>query len=138
MSALKPFFWFTDLGMLLYWSVTALALIPAEYAYSDYKNPLLVAWNWSFFPLDLLISLTGLFSLFLYSRRSSLWRGMALVSLTLTFVSGLNAVSFWAIRGDFAPEWWFATARPGVASFSGARGARPIHADIAAAQCGAS
>ena len=107
MSTLKPFFWFTDLGMLLYWFATALALIPAEYAYSDYKNPLLVAWNWSFFPLDLLISLTGLFSLFLYSRRSSLWRGMALVSLTLTFVSGLNAVSFWAIRGDFAPEWWF-------------------------------
>jgi len=107
MSTLKPFFWFTDLGMLVYWSVTAMALIPAEYAFNDYKNPLLVAWNWSFFPLDLLISLTGLFSLFLYEKRSSLWRGVALVSLTLTFVSGLNAVSFWAIRGEFALEWWF-------------------------------
>ncbi|MFJ6139351.1 DUF5360 family protein [Kitasatospora sp. NPDC092286] len=31
----------TDVGFLVYWAATLLALIPAEYAYKDYDNPVL-------------------------------------------------------------------------------------------------
>jgi len=106
MRSLKAFFWFTDLGFILYWSATALHLIPLEYAFNDYQDPILVAWNWSFFPLDMLISLSGLSSLYLHARGHSSWRSLAVVSLTLTLVAGLNALSFWTLRGDFSLEWW--------------------------------
>jgi hypothetical protein len=49
-KTLKGLFLFTDIGFILYWVITALALIPKEYLYQDYTNELLVAWNWSFFP----------------------------------------------------------------------------------------
>lgn len=54
-----------DLGMLLYWSVTLLMAvkildIPGEWLFKDYHDPRAMAWNWSFFPLDLALSLTGL------------------------------------------------------------------------------
>jgi hypothetical protein len=103
---LKPFFLFTDLGFLAYWAITALHLLPPQYLYSDYNNPLLVAWNWSFLPLDLLVSATGLTSLYLSSRHDDRWRGMALISLVLTFCSGLQALAFWAIRGEVDLTWW--------------------------------
>ena len=105
MIPLKPFFWITDIGFILYWLLTALQLIPLEYAFNDYKNPILVAWNWSFFPLDMAISFTGLYALWLSGRGQS-WQGWALVSLTLTFVAGLNALAFWAVRGEFEAQWW--------------------------------
>jgi Family of unknown function (DUF5360) len=105
-STLKAFFLFTDLGFIAYWLITALHLIPAQYLFQDYTNPILTAWNWSFLPLDLAISATGLGTLWAYSKNLELWRSLALISLSLTFVSGLNAVSFWLIRGDFDPTWW--------------------------------
>jgi Family of unknown function (DUF5360) len=105
-STLKIFFWFTDLGFIAYWLITALHLIPAQYLFQDYTNPILTAWNWSFLPLDLAISATGLGTLWTYTRKLESWRSLALISLTLTFVSGLNTISFWLIRGDFDPTWW--------------------------------
>jgi hypothetical protein len=106
MKALKPFFWFTDIAFIAYWLVTALHLIPPEFLFQDYTNPILRAWNWSFLPLDLLISFSGLGSLWAYNRRLELWRSLVLISLTLTMTSGLNAIAFWVIRGDFDPTWW--------------------------------
>ena len=106
MSTLKAFFWFTDLGFIVYWLITALHLIPAQYLFQDYTNPILTAWNWSFLPLDLMVSVSGFAALWAYSKKLELWRSLALISLSLTFVSGLNAVSFWLIRGDFDPTWW--------------------------------
>ena len=106
MRVLKPFFWFTDLGFVLYWLVTLLHLIPTALLFNDYTNPLLVAWNWSFLPIDLLVSATGLTALWLHHRRLETWRSFALVSLTLTFASGLNAISFWLIRAEFDLVWW--------------------------------
>jgi hypothetical protein len=106
MTTLKPFFWFTDIGFIVYWLVTALHLIPPEFLFQDYTNPILTAWNWSFLPLDLLISASGLASLWAYNRRLEVWRSLALISLTLTMTSGLNAIAFWVIRGDFDPTWW--------------------------------
>ena len=106
MKALKPFFWFTDIAFIVYWLITALHLIPPEFLFPDYSNPILTAWNWSFLPLDLLISASGLGSLWAYNRRLEVWRSLALISLTLTMTSGLNAIAFWVIRGDFDPTWW--------------------------------
>jgi Family of unknown function (DUF5360) len=106
MKTLKPFFWFTDIVFIVYWLITALHLIPPEFLFQDYTNPILRAWNWSFLPLDLLISASGLGSLWAYNRRLEVWRSLALTSLILTMSSGLNAIAFWVIRGDFDPTWW--------------------------------
>ncbi|WP_019423992.1 YvaD family protein [Paenibacillus sp. OSY-SE] len=106
MRWMRVFFWITDVGFILYWAVTALELIPPQYLYSDYSNPILVAWNWSFMPLDLLISFTGLYSMLLQKREREAWRMWALISLVLTFCSGLQAISYWAIRLEFDLAWW--------------------------------
>ncbi|NEN84564.1 DUF5360 family protein [Paenibacillus elgii] len=106
LKALRALFWITDIGFLLYWGITALKLIPPEWLYNDYTNPILVAWNWSFMPIDLFISLTGLYSLYLHGKGRSAWIGWSLISLVLTFSSGLLAISFWAVRGEFDPAWW--------------------------------
>ncbi|CAM5781472.1 MULTISPECIES: DUF5360 family protein [Brevibacillus] len=105
MKALRPFFWLTDVGFLVYWSIVFLEWLPPEYLYPDYANPLMVAWNLSFFPLDLFISITGLTSLYFYHANRN-WRPMAQVSLVLTFCSGLQAIAFWGFKGDFDPAWW--------------------------------
>lgn len=103
---LKQFFLITDIGFIIYWIVTLLNLIPAEYLFNDYKNELLVAWNWSFLPLDLFISASGLFSLCLFRRGDDRWRMFALLSLAFTISSGMQAIAFWFIRGDFDLFWW--------------------------------
>lgn len=106
MKKLKFFFLITDIGFLLYWTITLLHFIPDKYLFKDYTNPILVAWNFSFLPLDLLISFTGLLSLFLYQQGKIIWRKFALISLILTFCSGLQAITFWTLRLDFDLNWW--------------------------------
>ncbi|GAA1532614.1 hypothetical protein GCM10009678_13660 [Actinomadura kijaniata] len=92
----------TDVGLLLYWAVVFAGLIPPEYAYRDYTNPILSDWNHSFVPLDLAASLTGLASLCARAAQ----RPLMTVSLTLTSTAGLQAIAFWALRGDFTLAWW--------------------------------
>jgi hypothetical protein len=106
MRRLKPFFLLTDIGFILYWLITLLHLIPDEYLFNDYNNPILVAWNWSFLPLDLMISATGFTSLYLYNRNQPAWHNLALISLVLTFCSGLQAIAFFVMRADYDPMWW--------------------------------
>lgn len=106
MKSLKYFFLITDVGFVLYWLITFFHLIPAEYLFKDYHDPILVAWNWSFLPLDLLISITGFISLYLYSKQNTRWASYALISLVLTFCSGLQAIAFWSFRLDFDWTWW--------------------------------
>ena len=101
----------TDVGLLTYWLATAFAAIgviglPSDWLFSDYHNPLVVAWNWSFLPLDIILSVTGLISVRLASRNNTRWQHYALISLSLTVSAGLMAISFWAIRGEFDPVWW--------------------------------
>lgn len=55
----------TEVGMLLYWVLAILnslsvISIPPDWMYSDHTNPLIIAWNWSFFPIDILFAVTGL------------------------------------------------------------------------------
>lgn len=106
MKLLKTLMIVTDVGFVLYWLITCLHLIPAEMLFKDYSSPVLVHWNWSFLPLDLAISATGLTSLWLSRKSLALARRLMIVSLTLTFVSGLQAISFWVLAQDFSLMWW--------------------------------
>jgi Family of unknown function (DUF5360) len=101
----------TDWSMIAYWLVTGLVglglvSLPPEYLYRDYHNPVMVAWNWSFAPLDLIFSVIGLASVRLAAKGDARWRGFAILSLALTFCAGLMAIVFWALRRDFDLGWW--------------------------------
>ena len=105
MTRLRYFFWLTDLGFVVYWLITLTQLIPDEFLFKDYNNPILMHWNWSFLPLDLAISATGFLSLYLLKTNRA-WKQVALISLVLTFSSGLQAISFWTLANDFDIWWW--------------------------------
>ncbi len=101
----------TDVAFLLYWTVSALALvgvlqIPAEWMYANYERPDVVAWNWSFLPMDLAFSFCGLKAVAASRRGDPSWIPLAIVSLTLTMAAGGMAVSYWAILGEFDPSWF--------------------------------
>ncbi|MGA5042047.1 DUF5360 family protein [Streptomyces capoamus] len=104
----------TDVGFLLYWTAALLNLIPPQQAYKDYGDPVMSDWNFSFLPLDIAASITGLASLCLAGNRRHQKKTHAhllplqlmLISLTLTSVAGLQAVAFWALRGDWSLIWW--------------------------------
>lgn len=106
LRTLKGFFWFTDIGFILYWTITAIHVIPPEFLFKDYNNPLLVQWNWSFIFLDLLISATGIASLILSIKKDGRWLVLAFISLILTFCSGLQAIGYWVIGLEFDAQWW--------------------------------
>ena len=100
----------TEVGIILYWLFAALVAIgfinvAPETMYSDFENPIVVAWNWSFFPLDILFAVLGLLSRYggLTVRRTEL---LSVISLSLMFCAGLMALSFWTLTGDYDPTWW--------------------------------
>ncbi len=110
-AGFRKLFTLTECGMLLYWALAVLAAlevvaIPPSWLYSNAQDPLVVAWNWSFLPVDLLFVVTGLMVRFSKQPRGE----MALVSATLMFCAGAMALSFWAIRGEFDVFWWGANA----------------------------
>ena len=101
----------TDIGMLLYWGTTSLAALsiislPTDWLFKDYYDLRVVAWNWSFFPLDIALSLTGLWALRLERASNPSWKVWAVASLTLTICAGLMAISYWGIMGEFDITWW--------------------------------
>jgi hypothetical protein len=104
--ALRVCFLVVDLGFLAYWAITLAGVLPEAWLFKDYHDPILHAWNWSFLPLDLFISATGLTALQLHRRGRATWRSWAIMSLTLTSCSGLQAISFWVLRGDHDLAWW--------------------------------
>ena len=104
--ALRICFLVVDLGFLAYWVITLAGVLPEAWLFKDYHDPILHAWNWSFLPLDLLISATGLTALAMHRRRRPAWRSWALLSLALTSCSGLQAIAFWVLRGDHDLAWW--------------------------------
>ncbi|MEV8636345.1 DUF5360 family protein [Streptosporangium sp. NPDC051023] len=106
LAVTKRLMLFTDVGFLVYFSITGLGLIPPAWAFADYANPLMVSWNWSFLWIDLPASATGLTSLYLLRRGARNGPQLMLVSLVLTSASGLMAVAFWTLRGDFSLAWW--------------------------------
>lgn len=109
-AGLRRFLAITDVLMLGYWLLTTLAalgviVVPPYALYRDYHNPLLIAWNWSFLPLDIAFSLLGLLAVRQATHGRS-WRGLAIASLVLTSCAGGMAIAFWTLRGDFDPSWW--------------------------------
>ncbi|MCL6282984.1 YvaD family protein [Ruegeria sp. 2012CJ41-6] len=127
---MKTLLTLTEAGMLLYWALALAALagwqiIPPDQMYSDYEDPLIIAWNWSFFPLDVtfaVLGLTGRFAISDPARKAQ----VGLVALTLMFCAGLMALSFWSIRLWFDPLWWglnlWLVILPVFAVFSGQSG----------------
>ena len=99
-------FLLTDFGFLIYWSIVALGLMPHDLAFKDYHDPVIQAWNWSFFPIDILASVLGLSAVYLHKLQNTLWSTLALMSVMLTFCAGLFAIAFWTIRADFEIQWW--------------------------------
>lgn len=103
----------TDWFFIAYWSMTALAAadvikLPPSLLYSNYTDPMMVAWNWSFFPLDIVLSIVGLTAVRLAGQNDPRWQALAMISLSLTFCAGFMAISFWAITCDFELTWWAA------------------------------
>lgn len=96
----------TDVGFLVYWVLTLGHVLPREWLFRGYDDATVMAWNLSFLPLDLLVSATGLGSLALAKRCPASSRTLLVVSLVATSISGLQAISFWALAGDFDPAWW--------------------------------
>lgn len=95
--------WAIDIGFIVYWSVIVFRLIPAEAMFDGYEIPEVQAWNWSFLPLDILASLTGI----LGNTSTRLNRlSLLTISLVLTSVAGGMAIGFWAFKGDFELAWW--------------------------------
>lgn len=102
---------FTDIVFLLYWSASALNLmgwihIPPEWMYSDYDKPHIIAWNWSFLPIDLAFSITGLSAVAAARRGLAIWRPLALLSLAFTMAAGGTAIAYWTLMCEFN-LWWF-------------------------------
>lgn len=89
----------TDIGLLCYWILTAIGLISVG------KDPLLLAWNWSFVPLDVLAIAAGLLcSVLPEDHRWSV--PLFIAALALTHAAGLMAVSFFALWGTWDWSWW--------------------------------
>ena len=103
----------TDVAFILYWTLAALSQvgviqIPPEWMYANYDQPDVIAWNWSFLPMDLAFSVFGLKAVAAARRGDPAWRPFAIVLLTLTMAAGGMAVSYWAILREFDPSWFLA------------------------------
>jgi hypothetical protein len=100
----------TDALLVLYWLAVTVEAIPEEQAFRDYTNPVVQAWNWSFFPLDLAATVFGFAGVYLVRIRHRLGWIVLTVGLTLTFCAGFMAITFWAYYGDFNATWWASNA----------------------------
>ena len=103
----------TDIAFILYWIFAALAQIgliqiPSEWMYANYEQADVIAWNWSFLPMDLAFSYFGLRAVALAQENDEKWRAFAIISLTLTMAAGGMAVSYWLILGEINWSWFLA------------------------------
>ena len=108
---LKTLLLITDTLFLTYWTASLFHLIgvfqmPPSMMYADFDQPRVFAWNWSFLPVDVLFSITGIAAVRLSTAGDPRWRPMAIISLCLTFVAGLMAIGYWTILGEFDPAWY--------------------------------
>jgi hypothetical protein len=102
---------FTDLAFLIYWMMSGLAQsgvihVPRAWMYAHYDQPIVVAWNWSFLPLDLAFSILGLSAVAAARRGSAIWRPLATLSLAFTLAAGGMAVAYWTILREFDLTWF--------------------------------
>lgn len=95
----------TDIGFIAYWLLIVTNALPAEAMFEEYTDPRVAAWNWSFLPLDIAASLTGLAGAHALRRGSVTAIPRIGVSLALTATAGGLAVVYFAQRGQFDPAW---------------------------------
>lgn len=110
-KGLKGLIVFTDVAFLGYWSLSLLHLVgllslPPALMYAGFEQARVFAWNWSFLPVDVLFSITGLLAVRLARVGDPRWRPLSIISLCLTFVAGFMAVAYWTILGEFDPGWY--------------------------------
>lgn len=96
----------TDVGFIVYWLATMCRWVPEAWMFRGHADPTVASWNLSFLPLDLLVSATGLGSLALRRACPHASRLLLTISLACTSISGLQAISFWTLRGDYDAGWW--------------------------------
>ena len=109
--ALRIFITLTDTLFVLYWLGAALVELDVininrGLMYADYDHYRVVAWNWSFFPLDIAFSVAGLWAVSAFRRGDAIWKPLAIISLTLTMTAGGMAISYWLILREFDPTWF--------------------------------
>lgn len=89
----------TDVGLVIYWTLTATGLISVG------GGAMLSAWNWSFLPLDVLAAATGL--VWSVLPKNHPFAGVLFgIALGLTHAAGLVALSFFALWGEWDASWW--------------------------------
>tara|TARA_R110002074_G_C12527024_1_gene664576 strand:- start:221 stop:622 length:402 start_codon:yes stop_codon:yes gene_type:complete len=101
----------TDIQFLLYWVLSALYLaglitLPEEMLFANYHDGRVFAWNWSFLPLDLVFSISGLLAVRAAARGDRLWRSLAMMSLLLSSAAGGMAISYWIILSEYNLSWF--------------------------------
>lgn len=95
----------TDVGFLVYWLVAVTGVVPAAVWFAEHDDPRVAAWNWSFLPLDLAASATGLLAVRALRRGDPAAPPRLVASLSLTATAGGMAVAFWVLRGQWDPAW---------------------------------
>tara|TARA_R110000868_G_scaffold128679_1_gene336954 strand:+ start:2138 stop:2545 length:408 start_codon:yes stop_codon:yes gene_type:complete len=110
-TSLKVMLGVTDLLFLSYWGVSGLYVlgimnVPESMLYANYHDLRVFAWNWSFLPLDVIFSVTGLMAITAANRGRPWWPSLALISLVLSSAAGGMAISYWIILCEFDPSWF--------------------------------
>lgn len=99
----KAIVWVIDIGFIAYWSLIIFRALPPEVMFEGYELREVQAWNWSFFPLDILAAITGIIGQTTKRFNSSVF---LVISLVLTSVAGGMALAYWIVLGYFEILWW--------------------------------
>ena len=89
----------TDVAFAIYWILTAVGLVSVG------GSAHVVAWNWSFLPLDAPAIAAGLAWAIMPKNHPASMPVLA-AALTLTHAAGLLAISCFALTGPWDVTWW--------------------------------
>ena len=102
-TAQKAIVWVIDVGFIVYWSLIVFRALPPEVMFEGYELREVQAWNWSFFPLDILAAITGIIGQTTKRLNGSVF---LIISLVLTSVAGGMALAYCVVLGYFDILWW--------------------------------
>jgi hypothetical protein len=94
----KVIIWLIDIGCFIIFRV-----LPPEVMFEGYEKQEVQAWNWSFFPLDILAALTGIIAQTTKRLNAAVF---LIISLVLTAVAGGMALAYWVVLGYYDMLWW--------------------------------